>query len=736
MPRFRQFQDIVKLMGNKENIRNVGILAHIDHGKTTMTDSLLAEAGLLSRNVAGQARALDYLEEEQKRGITIKTANISLLYKAENQSYVVNLVDTPGHVDFTGKVTRALRAIDGAIVVVDAVEEIMVQTETITRQALNERVKPVLFINKIDRLTRELKLSPEETQKKMARIVSDFNNLIEAYGEPEFKQKWKVDPAQGNVAFGSALHKWGFTVRTAKKKGVKFDDVAEAYRKEAYMELQDKVPLHEAILNMVVRHLPNPSEAAKYRISKIWKGNLDSEVGQAMVNCDPKGPAVMCVTSVQVDPNLGLIAIGRLFSGSIKAGDQVYLVDAGKKFNVQQVSVYMGAYRETVDHADAGNIAALLGIDEVKAGETLVDSFYADSMVPFERITYVSEPVMTIALETKNPKNLNQLAKIMQRLTVEDPNLTMSINEETGEYLLSGIGELHLEIAVKFLHDYAPELGIAVSQPIVVYRETVSKPSPKVLAKSPNKQNLFWVQVEPLDEKTMAAFESRNIDENMDMKRVKAILNSEAGWTIEEAENVWAVENHRNILINQARNVQVLKTVRKTVVHGFRWACQAGPLCEEPVRGLKVKLLDVQLHEDQSQRGPAQVTPTVRKAVHGAFLSADPVLLEPVYRIQVTVPTRLVGEVDGSLARRHGKIFSSILKGTVMVVDGYIPVAETLGLTSELRALTSGAAFWQTQFDHWGKVPEVRAAQKIGEIRKRKGLPSEIPSAKRFIDEE
>jgi len=736
MPRFRQFQDIVKLMGVKENIRNVGILAHIDHGKTTMTDSLLAEAGLLSRNVASQARALDYLEEEQKRGITIKTANISLLHKAENQSYVVNLVDTPGHVDFTGKVTRALRAIDGAIVVVDAVEEIMVQTETVTRQALNERVKPVLFINKIDRLTRELRLSPEETQKKMTRIISDFNNLIEAYCEPEFKQKWKVDADQGNVAFGSALHKWGFTLHTAKKKGVKFDDVAEAYQKETYMKLQDTVPLHEAILNMVVRHLPNPSEAVKYRIPTIWKGNLDSEVGKAMVNCDSKGPAVMCVTSIQVDPNLGSIVTGRLFSGSIKAGDQVFLVDAGKKFNVQQVSVYMGAYRETIDHVDTGNIAALLGFDEVKVGETLVDSFCADSMVPFERITYVSEPVMTIALEAKNPKDLNQLAKVMQRLTVEDPNLSTSINEETGEYLLSGIGELHLEIAVKFLHNYAPELEIIVSQPMVVYREMVSKPSPKVLTKSPNKQNLFWVQVELLDEKTISVFESENVDENIDMERVKEVLNREAGWTIAEAENVWAVENHRNILMNQARNIQILKTVKKTVVDGFRWACQNGPLCEEPMRGLKVKLVDAQLHEDPSQRGPAQVTPTIRKGVHGAFLSADPVLFEPVYRIHVTVPTRLVGEVVGLLSRRHGKIFSSVLKGTVMVVDGYIPVAEALGLSSELRTLTSGAAFWQTQFDHWGRVPEVRATQKIGEIRKRKGLSSEVPSARRFIDEE
>jgi len=735
MPRFRHTERILKLLRNKENIRDIGIIAHIDHGKTTMTDSLLAEAGLLSPKIAGEARALDYLEEEQKRGITIKTANISLLHEAEGKSYIINLIDTPGHVDFTGKVTRALRAIDGAVVVVDAVEEVMVQTETVTRQALNERVKPVLFINKIDRLIKELKLTPEETQKKLMRIIRDFNNLIDVYGEPEFKKKWKVDAASGSVAFGSALHRWGFTIEIAKKKGIMFDDVVKAYRENRYEELQKIVPLHEAILEMVVNHLPNPIEAAKYRIPKIWKGEIDSEIGQAMLNCDPNGPTVMCITNVQLDPHAGIVSTGRLFSGDIKEGDQVYLVGAKKGYRVQQVSMYMGAFREVVDHLDAGNIAAVLGLDQARAGETLVGASFSDVMVPFERITYVSEPVVTIALEPKHPKDLPRLVDVMNRLSIDDPNLVTTINKETGEYLLSGMGELHLEIAIKFMKEYAPGLDIITSKPIVVYRETASKPGIIAMAKSPNKHNRFWIQVEPLEEEVIKMIEAGEIDEIMGRRRIGEVLYQKAGWPVDEARNVWALEEHRNILIDLTKGVQYMRDVRDMVISGFRWACQAGPLCEEPIRGLKVKLIDAQLHEDPVHRGPAQIMPAIRRAIFGSFLTANPMLLEPIYRIQVSVPAEWVGQVSSLLTRKRGRILSSEQKGALLAVDGYIPVAETFGLAAELRSATSGHAFWQSQFDHWERVPESLAKEVIAEIRNRRGLPPEIPDAKRFIDE-
>ena len=735
MPKFRQTNDIIRLMSKKEEIRDIGIIAHIDHGKTTMSDSLLAEAGLLSPKIAGAARALDYLEEEQKRGITIKTANISLLHEIGKTSHVVNLIDTPGHVDFTGKVTRALRAIDGAVVVIDAVEEVMVQTETVTRQALNERVKPVLFINKVDRLIKELKLNAEQMQTKLLRIIRDFNNLISIYGEKDHIDHWKVDPTQGTVAFGSALHKWGFTLDMAQKAGIKFSDVVDAYHNGTEEKLGEVVPLHTAILDMAVLNLPNPVDAQKYRVPKVWKGEADSVIGKAMANCDDTGPTVMCLTSAMMDPHAGLVATGRIFSGCINEGDRVYLVGAKKDYRVQQVSMYMGAFREVVGKIGAGNIGAVLGMDLARAGETLVSIEQKNEMVPFENIQYVSEPVITIALEPKHPRELPRLIELMDRLSIDDPNLVTKVNKETGEYLLSGMGELHLEIAVKFLKEFGGGLELLTSQPLVVYRETASAEGAVAMAKSPNKHSKFWVQVLPLEQNVVDLMESGDLFEAMGNKRITESLRNDAGWSAQEAKNVWALEEHKNILVDLTKGIQYLRESKETVSSGFRWATKNGPLCDEPIRGVKVKLLDAKLHEDPVHRGPAQLMPAMKRAVWGSFLTAKPVLSEPIYKIGVSVPQQFVGDVIGLITRKRGRIVSSEQKGPITNVTGYLPVSETFGLSADMRSVTSGHAFWQTQFDHWEKVPESISVDVIAGIRKRRGLPEEVPKANKFIDE-
>jgi elongation factor 2 len=716
MPKFKQIPAILNLMGKKELIRNLGIIAHIDHGKTTLTDSLLVGTGLLSQKVAGSARVLDYLEEEQKRGITMKTANISLLYPTAECSFIVNLVDTPGHVDFTGKVTRALRSIDGAVVVVDAVEEIMAQTEIVIRQALEERVHPVLFINKVDRLVAELKLNEEQIQKKFTRIIDNFNDLIEIYGESPFKDKWKANPAKGSVAFGSALHRWGFTLSMARQKNMKFSAIIDAYKNAEYEKLQKALPLHSAILDMAVKHVPNPLEAQKYRVEKIWKGNMASAVGQAMASCDDNGAAVVCITNVQVDPKAGLIATGRVFSGTVKNGDKVCLVNAQAENVVQQVSIYMGAFREPVTQVAAGNVVALSGLELAKAGETMVAAEHCEGMVPFERIRYVSEPVVTVAVEPKDSKDLSGLLATMGKLATEDPNLAVSVNRETGEYLLSGMGELHLEVAVKLLKDYLSGMDIATSSPRVVYRETATREGVIAKAKSPNKQNQFAVQAAPIEEDLVRQIEQ---DEN----------------SARNVRNMLAVDEYKNVLVDCTGKAEQLREILDFMISGFTFACKAGPLCGEPLRGVKINLMEIQLSENPEHRGPVEIMHGVGKAIFGSFLTAKPMLLEPVYRTVISSPTELAGECSKIISSRRGKISAFEQKGVSTAISGYIPVAETFGLAAELRSVTSGRAFWQSMFDHWEKVPAKLEAKTIKEIRKRKGLPSEVPKAERFLEE-
>ncbi len=711
MPKFKQIAEILQLMKKKECIRNVGIIAHVDHGKTTLTDSLLAKAGLLPAQMVGAARALDYLEEEQRRGITIKTANISLPYEIKGKHYIVNLVDTPGHVDFTGKVTRALRTIDGAIVVVDAVEEVMAQTESVLRQALEERVKPVLFINKVDRLISDLKLSEDEIQTKLLRITRDVDDLIEIHAEPEFRKKWKVSSSTETVAFGSALHRWGFTIETAQKKGVKFSNIIENYHKKTCEKLSKLLPLCDAILCMIASGCPDPLEAQQYRVPKIWKGDLNSEVGKAMMNCDENAPTTLYITNVHASPEGDTIVTGRLFSGSVKEGDALYLVSANKQTIVKKVSVHMGAYVEDVARIPAGNLASLAGFTLAKTGETLVSTSHKDNMVPFESVKYISEPVIMVAIEPKNPSCLPWVTEAMKRLSLEDPNLAISINHRTGEHLISGIGELHLETALKLLRDYSGNIDVVVYKPAIEYRESITKRGQTVMAKSLNKQNEFWLRTEPIDDETLKS-----------LKRNRK-------------QSIWAFEEHDNILVGTTGLDSCESEVKSSIMQGFSWACKNGPLCEQPMKNVKATLEEVHISEDQNARDTTQIIRAVSRAIIGSFLTASPVLLEPIYKIELSTPTQWFGKCAKIINARRGKILSTKQVGTLQIVTGHIPVAETIGLTDEIRSATSGHAFWQSIFNHWGKMPEIIAAEAIPRIRQTKGLPREIPRPDKFIDE-
>lgn len=727
MTRAKKMVDKIKeLMYKPDRIRNMGIVAHIDHGKTTLSDNLLAGAGMISEELAGRQLYLDFDSQEQERGITINSASVSMVHEYNGEDYLINLIDTPGHVDFGGEVTRAMRAVDGVIVVVDAVEGIMPQTETVLRQALKENVKPVLFVNKVDRLIRELEVTPEEMQKRFVKVIADVNKFIKSV-KPEKYDEWKLDVANGSVAFGSALYNWAVSVPSMKETGIGFKEVYEYLKADDSKTLAKKSPLYKVVLDMVIRHLPSPIEAQKRRIPTIWKGDINSKVGQAMLNCDPKGPVALMITKIVTDPHAGEIAVGRLFSGTLKPGTELYILDKKAKNRAQTVGLFMGPRRVEVEEIPAGNIVALVGLKDASAGSTCST---VENMEPFESIKHFSEPVVTMAIEAKNPRDLPKLIEVLRKLAKEDPTLQVTLNEETGEHLISGMGELHLEVKVERIRrDFG--LEVKTSPPIVVFRETVTNTSPVVEGKSPNKHNRFYIVVEPCPEDVIRAFKEGEVDMKMDKKERRKKLE-EAGLPGDEAAGIQEYFEG-NIFVDVTKGIQYLNETMELILEGFREAMQAGPIAREPVYGLKVKLVDCKLHEDAVHRGPAQVIPAVRSAIFAAMLQANPAFLEPYQKVYITVPQEMMGAVTREIQGRRGQVLEINSEGDMITVVAKAPVKEMFGFAGAIRSATSGKAIWSVEFAGFELVPQNLFEQFVMEVRQRKGLKLELPKPEDFL---
>ncbi|MEK6946636.1 MAG: GTP-binding protein, partial [Nanoarchaeota archaeon] len=495
----RMADAVARITKNPKFIRNICTSAHIHHGKTAFTDNLLAAAGHMASKYAGdleEGMQTWQHKDEQERLMTVDAANVSMIHHFQDHEYLINLIDTPGHVDFGGNVTRAMRAIDGTVVLICAVEGVMPQTETVVKQALRERVKPVLFINKVDRLVKELHLSPEKIQERFLKLIAGFNKLIEDIAEPQFKQAWKVSILDGSVAFGSARENWALSFAYMQKRNISFKDILKIYEMgedERKAWVWENAPLHEVILDMVIRHLPDPIFAQNYRIPKIWHGELESEMGKDLMTCNPKGKLAFVITRIVVDPRSGKdISAGRLFSGTLTSGTEVYLNNAKQNQRIQNLYIYNGIKPELTDSIPSGNVCAISGVLG-NAGETVT----TEPEQAFEELKHIFEPVITKAIEPKKPSDLPKLIEVLRKVGREDPSIVIEINEETGENLISGMGELHLEIIENRI---ITEKGVEVktSSPIVVFRECITKLSQEIEGKTPNKHNKFYFIVEPL----------------------------------------------------------------------------------------------------------------------------------------------------------------------------------------------------------------------------------------------
>ena len=713
-----------QLMATPQFIRNIGTAAHIDHGKTTFSDNLIAGAGMMSSELAGEQRVLDYDEQEAARGITINAASASMVHHYKGQEYLINLIDTPGHVDFGGDVTRAMRALDGVFILCCAVEGIMPQTETVIRQALKERVRPLLFINKVDRMIVEQQVTKEMMIEKFSKIVTEFNQKIMNILPAPLNKEWQVSIQDGTVAFGSAYNNWAISAPFMKSSGISFTDIFEYCGREGgQKELAKKIPLHEVVLQMAIEHIQNPVEAQKIRIPTIWKGDKDSAIGKQMLACDPKGDVALMINKIIMDPHAGEVAIGRLFSGSVTKGQTLYISGVGTAQRVQTVSLMVGADRIPLEVCQAGNIVALTGLKDAIAGSTV--STLKD-MEPFERMAHYSEPVVTKAIEAKNMKDLPKLVEVLRTIAKADPSLNIEINNETGEHLMSGMGELHLEITeYRIINEQG--VDIISSPPIVVYQESVRGANPAPFeGKSPNKHNKFYFIVEPLEEAIKDAIRKGDIDVEAKIKDQKALAKtlSDLGMDKEEAKGVVAFKNN-NILLDCTKGIQYLHETMELIKQSFEEAMSKGPLANEKVAGVKIKLMDAKLHEDTIHRGPAQVIPAVRDGIYGAMCGAGRILLEPMQKVFISVPPDYMGGAVNLINQRRGTILEMGQDGADSTVSAECPVAEMFGFASDIRGSTQGRAIWSTENAGFKQLPPELQKKVVTEIRTRKGLNPE-----------
>ncbi|EFA75002.1 elongation factor 2 [Heterostelium album PN500] len=828
---------IRSIMDRRENIRNMSVIAHVDHGKTTLSDSLIQRAGIIADKVAGDMRYMSTRQDEQDRGITIKSSSVSLHFEitdpdnmpkgSTSPEFLINLIDSPGHVDFSSEVTAALRVTDGALVVVDCVEGVCVQTETVLRQAVAERIKPVLFLNKVDRFLLELQLNTEEAYISFRRAIESVNVIVGNMDDKEFGDV-TVKPEIGTVAFGSGLHGWGFTLgKFAKLYAAKFgvpkekliqrlwgdnyfdaegkkwtssttsvsgkplarafcqfvlepiyqlsraivDDNQEKIDKmvktlNINLSTEDKelkgkalvkavmrkfLPAADAILEMIVMHLPSPIVAQKYRVINLYEGPLDDECAKAISACDPEGPLMMYVSKMVPTSDKGrFYAFGRVFSGVIRTGQKVRIMGPnyvpGKKEDlycksIQRTILMMGRKTEQIEDCPCGNIVGLVGVDQylVKSG-TITTSEVAHNI---RVMKFSVSPVVRVAVEAKNPADLPKLVEGLKRLAKSDP-CVLCYTEESGEHIVAGAGELHLEICLKDLAEDHAGIEIKTTDPVVSFRESVQAESSIVcLSKSPNKHNRLFVKAEPMPMELQDQIEAGTINAKDDVKSRANVLAEQFNWDVNDAKSIWSFgpdASGANILVNVTKGVQYMNEIKDSFVAAFQWATKEGVVCDENMRGIRFNVLDVTLHTDAIHRGGGQIVPTARRVLYAAELTASPILLEPIYLVEITAPESAVGGIYGVLNRRRGHVISEERRvGTPLFsVKANMPVLESFGFTADLRSHTAGQAFPQCVFDHWSSIGVVGVDKKVTEValavRKRKGLSEEIPPLDRFMD--
>lgn len=667
---------IISMIARTEDIRNCTVIAHIDHGKTTLTDSLIAASGLLSKDIAAKARLLDYDLIEQERGITIKASGISLVHDFEGIENLIHLIDTPGHIDFSSHVTRGLRLTDGAIIVIDAIEGLMVQTETVTRQAMRELVRPVLFVNKVDRLITEKRLGPQKVAGEVSKVVREFNAMLGKYLDDARLEEWEVSFLRGSLCIGSALDKWAIGIddllsRTNRKK-VPSDlskaliglltEIVERYSHGNEATLAKEFPVAERVLDAVVRVIPNPVAAQGYRIPVFWEGERDSEIGKSLLQCDREGPLLLLVGDVQLDRHTGLVAAVRIFSGTLRKAKPLVNLRSGDEGKTLQIGLFMSKTRVPHDEIPAGNLAFISGIRNLSTGDTLVEA-HRQGIHPMKGLQYPTEPVVTYTIEPKKLAELNEVQAAITEFAKTDPALEFEVNDETGEMLISGAGELHVEISVEKLERTGTH--VILGKPMVLMKEQITKDG---LEKAGGEEKTSRFAVQAL---------------------ITPVQNVVELGTVLDANS-----SSECYLMDTTGKINPRDDEVNWIKEAFRVVTRNGPVHGEKMRKVTILIKAAEIHCEAPETSWRDITQPLVTAIRKSILSGDPVLLEPWIRLEISTPEEHVGILSSILARRKGDITDIDSERSLYRITAEIPVAESFGLANEIRTETSGWATW------------------------------------------